>query len=108
MLKFHYKLYPKGYPLISIIDNPDHNRLIFECGHDWEKFKQIVKMQMEQNNSVNIFYGTEAGILQNQAKTSKEYSDIDIRRPMPWNNINKDVLNFYKQMITERKKRSDQ
>lgn len=105
LIKLHYKLYPKNYPLISIIDNPDHDRLIFKCGYNWDKFKQIVKLQMEQNSPASVFYGTEAGISQNHAKTRKEYSDIDIRRPMPWNNINQEILNFYKQLISERKKR---
>ena len=105
LIKFHYKLYPNKYPLISILDNPDHNRLIFECGYDMEKFKQIIRLQMEQTNPVLIYYGTEAGISQDRAKTRKEYSDIDIRRPMPWNDINKDILNFYKQIISERKNR---
>lgn len=103
LTKLHYKFYPKDYPLISVVDNPDFNRLIFECGHDWDKVKQIVRFQLEQNNPVNIFYGSEAGISQDMARGQAEYSDADIRRPMPWNNINEDALNFYKQLIFERK-----
>jgi len=105
LIKLHYKFYPKNYPLIAILDNPDHDRLIFECGHDWDKVKQIVRLQFEQDMPVSIFYGSEAGILQDVAKTRIEYSDIDIRRPMPWKEPDEKMFNFYKELILKRKKK---
>lgn len=103
LIKLHYGFYPKNYPLISIIDNPDHNRLIFECGHDWDRVKQIVRLQLGQDKPVSIFYGSEAGISQDVAKTKVEYSDIDIRRPMPWKEIDEGMFNFYRGLILKRK-----
>lgn len=103
LLRLHYALYPKGYPLIAVLDNADRNRLIFESKNDWVKWETGIRLQFAQENPASIFYGSEAGIMQDEPLDhGAKFGDIDVRRPMPWSGMNEKTLAFYKKLIRER------
>ncbi|MDP3957892.1 MAG: alpha-amylase family glycosyl hydrolase [bacterium] len=107
LLKLHYSLYPKEYPLIAVLDNADRNRLIFESGNDWGKWETGIGLQFAQDNPVSIYYGSEAGVTQDVSLDhSARDGDLDIRRPMPWDHIDAKTFAFYKKLIKEKRSRA--
>lgn len=63
---------------------------------DTSVMKQAITMQMTWTGAPTIYYGDEAGLT--------GWTDPDNRRPFPWDNINKDIFDYYKAMIDIHKK----
>ena len=103
-LSKHYKKYPKDYYLFNFLDNHDMNRFLFECSNDKEKFLKAVKIQFSTNQPIIIYNGTETGLKQDRSIWEfKEHGDIQVRKPMNWHDIDKEIFSFYKSEIKKKK-----
>ncbi|MDH7507370.1 MAG: alpha-amylase family glycosyl hydrolase, partial [Candidatus Thermoplasmatota archaeon] len=104
LIKYHYKKYPENYFLPTFLDNHDMNRFLFESKNDKEKLKKAVEIQFSIQQPAIIYYGTEIGMTQNESVWSiSSHGDLQARKPMDWENIDYNLLNFYKKLIKEKK-----
>lgn len=100
----HYKKYPKNYFLPTFLDNHDMNRFLFECKNNKDKLKKAIEIQFSIPQPPIIYYGTEIGMSQNKSMYSiSSHGDLQARQPMKWDEIDYDLLNFYKKIIEKRK-----
>ncbi len=106
MLKYHYSRYQSGYFLPNFIDNHDMSRFIYECGQSIEKLKLALEIQFNQPHPPVIYYGTETGLShQKPVIINIPYSDLEARHPMPWKHLNRELIDFCKDLIAARKVR---
>ncbi len=85
-----YKTYTRGI-LVNLIDSHDTSRFLYECGNNIEKLKIAVFFLMTCIGVPMMFYGDEAGI--------SGGNDPDCRRTMNFNNINMELMDYYKKLI---------
>jgi len=98
----HYKKYPNNYYLPTFLDNHDMNRFLFECNTK-EKLKKAAKIQFSINQPSIIYYGTEIGMTQNKSIWDiPQHGDLQARKPMDWDNIDNDLLDFYKKISKQK------
>lgn len=81
---------------LNILGTHDTRRILTELNEDKELLKLAVAIQMTFEGVPYIYYGDEAGLLGE--------TDPDNRRTYPWKNEDKDILNFYKNIIKDRNK----
>ncbi len=105
-VKQHYKNYPPDYYLPTFVDNHDMSRFLFECGQNKEKLKTALKLQFTLPQPPVIYYGTEAGLSHDKPLPDEPYSDLLSRKPMPWNKLDRDLLEFCRVLIYNRKRKS--
>jgi len=105
-LRSRYHAYEPGYYLPTFLDNHDMDRFLFECKGNIDKLKQAVTLQFLLPQPPIIYYGTEIGMSQQRSLwTMKTHGDLQARQPMQWHHQNKELLDFYKKLIKERKNR---
>ncbi len=97
------------------LDNHDHSRFITRTNHkvlrltednselageglDYSVYKMAVVMQMIWPGAPCLYYGDEIAL--------EGFTDPDSRRAFPWENGNKEMLSFYKDMIALRNSHS--
>lgn len=103
-LQHHYRNFPDDYLLPSFIDNHDMSRFLFECGQNREKMKKALELQFSLPHPPVIYYGTETGLSHHKPVLVNEgFSDIQARRPMPWQRLDKEMLDFTRALIQKRK-----
>jgi glycosidase len=103
-LKKHFSKYPKNYFLPLFLDNHDMDRFLFESGNDKNKLREAAKIQFSLKQPPIIYYGTEIGMSQQKSrKDFKEYGDLQARKLMDWENQDKKLLAFYKNIIRKKK-----
>lgn len=99
MTDFYLKRYPPQvlHSLWNMLDSHDTERMLTTLYGDIELFKIAVGLQMTFIGSPVIYYGDEIGMTGGK--------DPDNRRPMPWKEElwNKDILEYYKKLISFRK-----
>ncbi|MBN2612355.1 MAG: hypothetical protein JXB00_12420 [Bacteroidales bacterium] len=101
----HYRKYPLNYFLPGFIDNHDMSRFMFECGNNFEKLKLALKTQLLQPQPQVIYYGTETGLSHSKpVLINQSNSDLQARKPMPWDNLNKELIEYCSSLIAKRKK----
>ncbi|MBN1799669.1 MAG: hypothetical protein JW822_13925 [Spirochaetales bacterium] len=106
LLSKHYNNYPAHYFLPTFLDNHDLNRFLFECRQDKEKLKAAVRLQMKTAQPAVIYYGTEIGLTHERPVDPKQaFSDLYARKPMPWDNPDTGLHDFYKACIAQRNAR---
>ncbi|MDU3803373.1 glycoside hydrolase family 13 protein [Paraclostridium bifermentans] len=81
---------------LTILGTHDTRRILTELNEDKELLKLAVAIQMTFEGVPYIYYGDEAGLLGE--------TDPDNRRTYPWKNEDKEILNFYKNIIKDRNK----
>ena len=108
LIKKHYSLFPDDFFLPTFLDNHDMNRVLFECNNDKNKLKLAAEFQFSLKQIPIIYYGTEIGISQNKSIWDfYENGDLQVRKPMIWDNQDKDLLCFYINIIRDRKMKVD-
>jgi cyclomaltodextrinase len=101
----YYGKFPADFYLPSFVDNHDMSRFLFECGQDKDKLKKALVLQFRLSQPPVIYYGTEAGLSHDKAVMLNEpYSDLKARKPMPWENPDRELTEFCGGLISERKK----
>lgn len=79
------------------------NRFLFECKNNKDKLKKAIEIQFSIPQPPIIYYGTEIGMSQNKSMYSiSSHGDLQARQPMKWDEIDYDLLNFYKKIIEKR------
>lgn len=107
-IKAHYARYPADFFLPSFLDNHDVNRFLFEAGQDKERLKRAAAIQFAQWQPPIIYYGTEVGLSQDRDIASQaSHGDLQARRPMPWTNLDEDLLTFFKALVANRGERHE-
>jgi cyclomaltodextrinase len=105
LMNDHYKRFPDNYYLPSFIDNHDMNRFLFDAGQNREKLKMALKFQFSLPQPPILYYGTETGLSHTEGMHwNIPFSDIQARQPMPWNKLDKELINYCKELISDRKK----
>ncbi|MEM0493029.1 MAG: alpha-amylase family glycosyl hydrolase [Candidatus Thermoplasmatota archaeon] len=106
LLHTHYKNFPSSdYYLPSFLDNHDMDRFLFRCGNNIEVLKEAVRLQFSLPQPPIIYYGTEQGLTQDKSIWDTPCNgDLQARQPMKWDKMNEDLYEFYKKIITDRKK----
>ena len=80
---------------LNLLGTHDTRRILTELNEEKELLKLAVFIQMTFEGVPYVYYGDEAGLIGE--------TDPDNRRTYPWENEDKDILNFYKKIIKERK-----
>ena len=102
-IKNHYRKYQEDYFLPTFLDNHDMNRFLFECKNDKNKLRQAAEIQFSIDQPAIIYYGTETGMTQEKSIWSfSSHGDLQARMPMNWKAIDNDLLNFYKNLISDK------
>lgn len=102
-MSHHYHRFPPDYYLPSFIDNHDMNRFLFDAGQNREKLKKALEFQFSLPQPVVLYYGTETALSHNhEVKWDVPYSDLHARMPMPWNNLDYDMIGFTRELIRKR------
>jgi glycosidase len=87
----------------SFVDNHDMNRFLYLTGGDDQRLRLAALVQMTLPGQPIIYYGTEAGLSQNQSTEAGEGSD-EARLPMAWGDEqDKGLLAWYRQLIAVRR-----
>lgn len=81
--------------LYNLIGSHDTDRFLTLCNGNVKKLKLAAAFQMAFSGMPAIYYGDEIGM--------DGYNDPDCRKAMQWDDINEDLLDYYKQMISIRK-----
>jgi len=99
-LQRHYRKFPSNFYLPTFLDNHDMDRFLFECNNSIEVLKEAVKIQFSIDQPKIIYYGTEVGISQEKfIRDVSLHGDLQARRLMEWEKQDKDLLEFYKDII---------
>ncbi len=104
-MKEHFDRFPDSYHLPSFVDNHDMSRFIYEAGQNKEKLKKALKIQFELPQPPILYYGTETALSHDApVNVAVPYSDLQARRFMPWDSLDKEMVGFCKDLIAQRKR----
>ncbi len=100
----YYSKFPDGYYLPTFIDNHDMNRFLYDAGQNINKLKAAFSVQFSLPQPCIIYYGSETGLSHNKpVRWDIPYSDLQVRKPMPWDDLNHSLINYVKNEIMKRK-----
>jgi cyclomaltodextrinase len=108
ILRARHLLYPKGFALITLLDNPDHDRFSFMLKDDPAMLEEVTRLQFAQPDPAMILYGSEAGLKQTASRKIKVYGDklhgdLAMRATMPWDRIEPKMKEFYVRLIGDKR-----
>lgn len=100
----HYQRFPVHYFLPTFIENHDMNRFLFDAGQSRDKLKRALKLQFSLPQPPILYYGTETGLTHEKPVSwDIPYSDIQARKPMPWQSLDLEMIDYCKELIWKRK-----
>lgn len=106
-MQTHYAKFQPDFYLPTFIDNHDMNRFLFDAGQNKEKLKDALAFQFSLPQPPILYYGTETGLTHPKpVHGDVAFSDLQVRQPMPWHKLNREMINWVKQLIANRKKHS--
>lgn len=101
----HYAKFPGDYYLPTFVENHDMNRFLFDAGQDKAKLKAALAFQFSLPQPPILYYGTETALSHTEAVLGhKPFSDLQARKPMPWDDLDHEMIQFVKLQIERRKK----
>jgi len=104
----HYAAFPPDFYLPSFIDNHDMNRFLFDAGQNVDKLKAALAFQFSLPQPPIVYYGTETALSHTEAVQGHvPFSDLQARKPMPWNDLDYEMIEFLKHHIAGRKGRKE-
>jgi cyclomaltodextrinase len=96
----HLKRFHKDFFLITFLDNHDMDRFLRYCEGDLNILLDAFELLLTLNQPVVIYYGTENGVYNKIPVTiNHENSDLYVREPFNWNNINYDLNNKLRALL---------
>lgn len=105
-MKEHLDQFPGHYFLPTFVDNHDMSRFLFESDQNKDKLKKALKTQFDLPQPPILYYGTETALSHDiPVNLAIPYSDLQARKPMPWDSLDMDMVTFCKELIAQRKKR---
>lgn len=103
----HYAFFPEEYFLPSFVDNHDMSRFIYEAGQKKAKLKQALEIQFSLPQPPILYYGTETALSHEvPVDLAIPFSDLQARKPMPWNSLDMEMVSFCRELIAKRKKKT--
>ncbi|WEL23268.1 alpha-amylase family glycosyl hydrolase [Candidatus Nanohalovita haloferacivicina] len=103
LLKAHYAFFSSDFMLTGFMDNHDVNRALYELGQDKEKLKKGLEIMLSIDQPCVIYYGTEIGMTQHHSITEfPSYGDLQARQPMQWNDMDGELLEYFREKINNR------
>ncbi|MBK8024446.1 MAG: alpha-amylase [Chloroflexi bacterium] len=101
----HRDYFHADFVLPTFLDNHDMDRFLYIAGGDVEALKAAAQAQFALPGPPILYYGTEVGLSQAEGVSSAIGLDAS-RMPMIWDDDqNRDVLDFYRALIQERRSR---
>jgi glycosidase len=101
----YYRRFPEGFYLPTFVDNHDMNRFLYDAGQSHEKLKAALRFQFSLPHPPVLYYGTETGLShQDPVLPNVPFSDIHARQPMPWDELDYDLIEYCRELIRGRKK----
>lgn len=98
----HYQVFSKNYYLPVFLDNHDMDRFYFDCSNK-EDYKKAIDLLFAQNQPVIIYYGDESGMIQEKhIREVREHGDLEVRQAMNWDNMDAELVEYWKKKIKER------
>lgn len=97
----HVNLLKVSYPkpvlkaMYNLVDSHDTTRILSLTNHDVDRFKQAYLFLFAFPGSPSVFYGDEAGL-------DGDHDPFN-RKPMPWDDLNHDLIKWFKWLIKLRK-----
>ena len=99
-LQRHYSNFPSNFYLPTFLDNHDMERFLFTCSNSKALLKEAARIQFSIDQPKIIYYGTEIGMSQERSISElPAYGDLQARRPMKWESLDKELLEFYRDII---------
>jgi len=99
----HFRKSPPNYFLPTFIENHDMNRFLFDAGQDRNKLKLALELQFSLAQPPILYYGTETGLSNDKPVSHKVHlSDLQARKPMPWNELDHDLIDYCRELIRKR------
>lgn len=103
-LHSHYLKFNKDFLLPTFIDNHDMDRFYFDCKGKTD-YKKAIDMQFAQHQPTIIYYGDESGMSQEKSKDKHiSHGDLEARQGMNWNNMDSELVEYYKNKISKKLK----
>jgi glycosidase len=108
-LRCHQAYFAKSnFVLPNFLDNHDMNRFLWTAGNDIQRLKLAALVQFTLPQPPIIYYGTESGLSQERDIRQPQGGIMEeARLPMNWDNINVDLLAFYKRLAVIRAEIAD-
>lgn len=102
----HSAYYGDNIIMPSFLDNHDMERFLYVVKDDKDLLRRAADVQFRLPNPPIIYYGTEVGMSQKRGRADAAGLE-ESRLPMLWDDQqDKDLLNFYKRLIRDRKTRN--
>jgi glycosidase len=107
-LERHEAYFPESFSRPSFLDNHDMNRFAWVVQNDFNKLKLAALCQFTLSGAPVIYYGTEAGLSQNNdVMQNGRAIHEETRLPMIWDeDQNKELLEFYRDLCRIRNNES--
>lgn len=102
----HSLFYPDMFLMPTFLDNHDMDRFLYLAGGDKDALRRAAAVQMRLPGPPIVYYGTEVGLSQT-ASTRTGFGLHVSRTPMAWgSDQDADLLAFYRDVIHERRLRT--
>jgi len=104
-IKKHFKKTPSDYFMVTFLDNHDMDRFLKHCKGNIDILLDAFKLLFSFNYPVVIYNGTEnCSYNEEPVDSSVNNSDLFVREPFDWSNINQDFFNNLRNEIEKRHK----
>lgn len=98
-LNLHEAYFPPHVSRPSFLDNHDMNRFLWIAGGDARKLKLAALCQFTLPQPPVVYNGTEVGLSQQRAIGDPDSHGMEeCRLPMPWDNPNEDVRDWFRRL----------
>lgn len=95
------RYFAPGFVNPTFLDNHDMNRFLWVAKGDLRKLRLAAAIQFTLPPPPIVYYGTEAGI--RQTGDARRAGDVEARGPMPWEDLDADLLAYYRRLIALRR-----
>ena len=95
------RYFSPGFVNPTFLDNHDMNRFLWVARGDMRKLRLAAAIQFTLAPPPIVYYGTEAGI--RQTGDAARSGDVEARGPMPWEDLDADLLAYYRRLIALRR-----
>jgi len=103
-LQNHFNSYTKNFKPVLFLDNHDIDRILYSLAGNIDKLLDGLQYMKNQGLPFCLYYGTEQGVSQEfSIKRKRPHADLEARRPINWNSLNKKLYSEVKKILTNQK-----
>jgi len=104
-IKKHFQKVPSNYLMVTFLDNHDMDRFLRHCKGNVEILLNAFELLLSLNCPVVIYNGTENSVYNKKPlDVSINNSDLLVREPFDWDNINQEFINGLRNLIIKYKR----